>query len=105
MIRLQVQRLPSGAIPKPMWLWHSGTGLGQPEVVWPGRRFCAASTSSTPSACSDKPSAAPHRKLRSPEAADRWTWLLITAYTQLRLARELTAELRRPWENPAQHSD
>src|SRR5262249_39543927 len=40
-------------------------------------------------------------KLRSPEAADRWTWLLIAAYTQLRLARGLAADLRRPWEKPA----
>lgn len=39
-------------------------------------------------------------KLRSPEAADRWTWLLITAYTQLRLARGHAADLRRRWEKP-----
>lgn len=36
--------------------------------------------------------------LRSPEAADRWTWLLIVAHTQLRLTRPLAADLRRPWE-------
>jgi len=40
------------------------------------------------------------RKLRSPTAADRWTWLIITAHTQLRLARPLTLDLRRPWERP-----
>lgn len=39
-------------------------------------------------------------KLRSPEAADRWTWLLLAAYTQLCLARDLTTDLRRPWEKP-----
>ncbi|KPL35653.1 hypothetical protein JI76_01330 [Streptomyces anulatus] len=39
-------------------------------------------------------------KLRTPEAADRWTWLLIVAHTQLRLARPLAADLRRPWEKP-----
>src|SRR4051812_27042172 len=27
--------------------------------------------------------------------ADRWTWLLLIAYTRLRLARDLTADLRR----------
>ncbi|GGP52876.1 hypothetical protein [Saccharothrix coeruleofusca] len=48
-IRLQVERLPSGAIPKPVWLWHSRTGL---------------------------------------------------TCTQLRLARELATDLRRPWEKP-----
>ena len=33
--------------------------------------------------------------------ADRWTWLVIAAHTQLRLARPLTQDLRRPWEKPA----
>src|SRR3712207_3090737 len=40
-------------------------------------------------------------KIRAPEAADRWTWLVIAAHTQLRLARPLAADLRRPWERPA----
>lgn len=41
-------------------------------------------------------------RLRSPEAADRWTWLVIAAHTQLRLTREAAADLRRPWEKPAE---
>ncbi|SER69116.1 DDE superfamily endonuclease [Lentzea albida] len=99
-IRLEVERLPSGAIPKPVWLWHSRTGLDQDQVdvAWQAflRRFDIEHTFrmlkqtlgwTTP-------------KLRSPDAADRWTWLLITAYTQLRLARELAIDLRRPWEKP-----
>lgn len=40
-------------------------------------------------------------KLRDPAAADRWTWLIITAHTQLRLARPLAEDLRKPWERPA----
>ena len=40
-------------------------------------------------------------KIRDPQAADRWTWLIITAYAQLRLARPLAADLRLPWERPA----
>jgi hypothetical protein len=99
-IRLEVARLPSGAIPKPVWLWHSRTGLDPATVdlAWQAflRRFDIEHTFrmlkqtlgwTTP-------------KLRSPEAADRWTWLLIAAYTQLRLARGLAADLRRPWEKP-----
>jgi hypothetical protein len=39
-------------------------------------------------------------RLRTGDQADRWVWLLIAAYTQLRLARDLTTDLRRPWENP-----
>jgi DDE superfamily endonuclease len=101
-ILLRVERLPSGAIPKPVWLWHSRTSLTQTEVdlAWQAflRRFDIEHTFrmlkqtlgwTTP-------------KLRSPDAADRWTWLLLTAYTQLRLARDLTADLRRPWEKPRQ---
>jgi hypothetical protein len=41
-------------------------------------------------------------KLRTPEAGDRWTWLVIAAHTQLRLIREVAADLRRPWERPAE---
>jgi hypothetical protein len=37
-------------------------------------------------------------EIRSPEAADRWTWLILAAFTELRLARPLAADLRRPWE-------
>ena len=40
-------------------------------------------------------------KIRGPAAADRWTWLVIAAHTQLRLARPLVADLRHPWERPA----
>jgi hypothetical protein len=40
-------------------------------------------------------------KIRNPEAADRWTWLIITTHAQLRLARPLAADLRLPWERPA----
>jgi hypothetical protein len=39
--------------------------------------------------------------IRDPAAADRWTWLVLAVYAQLRLARPLAADLRRPWEKPA----
>jgi hypothetical protein len=39
-------------------------------------------------------------QLREPAAADRWTWLVPTAHTQLRLARPLDQDLRRPWARP-----
>jgi len=35
---------------------------------------------------------------RHPEQADRWTWLVLAAYTQLRLARAVVADQRLPWE-------
>ena len=39
-------------------------------------------------------------KIRDPAAADRWTWLIIACYAQLRLARPLAADLRLPWQRP-----
>jgi hypothetical protein len=44
---------------------------------------------------------APHRpKLRDPAAADRWTWLVIAAYVQLHLARDLADDIRLLWQQP-----
>lgn len=39
-------------------------------------------------------------RVRHPEQADRWTWLLLIAFIQLRLARSLVADGRLPWEKP-----
>lgn len=39
-------------------------------------------------------------KVRTPEQADRWTWLILTALNQLRLARTLVADHRLPWQAP-----
>jgi hypothetical protein len=99
-IRLQVDRLPSGAIPKPVWLWWSGVDATPADVdrLWQAflRRFDIEHTfrmlkQTLGWTCP---------KTRTPQAADRWTWLVLAAYTQLRLARPLAADLRRPWEKP-----
>jgi len=39
-------------------------------------------------------------RVRHPEQADRWTWLVLLAYTQLHLARPLAADQRLPWQRP-----
>jgi hypothetical protein len=100
LIRLQVERLPSGATPKPVWLWHSRTDPEPLDVdlLWQAflRRFDIEHTfrllkQTLGWVCP---------KIRTPQAADRWTWLILAAYTQLRLARPLAADLRRPWEQP-----
>lgn len=106
-VRLDVQRLPSGATAKPVWLWCSAGAdpAADPDtamvnLLWQAflRRFDIEHTFrlfkqtlgwTVP-------------KLRDPHAADRWTWLIIAAHTQLRLARPLAADLRHPWERPAQ---
>jgi hypothetical protein len=97
-IRLQVDRLPGTGTPKPLWLWYSATAssAGQVDRLWQMflRRFDLEHTFrflkqtlgwTTP-------------RVRAPEAADRWTWLIVAVYTQLRLARPLVEDLRRPWE-------
>jgi hypothetical protein len=38
----------------------------------------------------------------SSEAADRWTWLVVAAYAQVRLARPLATDFGRPGEKPAE---
>ena len=84
-----------------MWLWSSGTGAAPGEVdhLWQAflRRFDLEHTFRLFKQVLGW--TAP--KLRDPAAADRWTWLIIAAHTQLRLARPLAADLRRPWERPA----
>lgn len=100
-IRLQVDHLPSGGDPKPVWLWCSTVDMTEADVgrCWQTflRRFDIEHTFrlfkqtlgwTVP-------------KLRDPHAADRWTWLIIVVHTQLRLARPLATDLRRPWEKPA----
>ena len=97
-IRVQVQHLPkpNGQALKTLWLWWAGPGEPDLDVCWRAylRRFDIEHTYrfakntlgwTTPA-------------LRTPEQADRWTWLIIAAYTQLRLARCLVADLRLPWE-------
>jgi hypothetical protein len=101
LVRLKVEYLSKERDAPPVWLWSSRTSATPDGVdrCWQVylRRFDLEHTLrfakqtlgwTTP-------------KLRNPEAADRWTWLLIVAHTQLRLARALAGDLRRPWEKPA----
>jgi hypothetical protein len=37
-------------------------------------------------------------RMRHPEQADRWSWLIVAAFTQLRLARACVADSQLPWE-------
>lgn len=67
-----------------------------------GSPTSADSILSTRSACGRKQTlgwTAP--KIHTPQAADRWIWLIIAAYTQFRFARRLVDDLRHPWEKPA----
>lgn len=99
-IRVAVEHLPrpTARAKKTLWLWWSGSGTPDLDVCWHAyiHRFDIEHTLrfvkhtlgwTTP-------------RVRLPEQADRWTWLIVAAYTQLRLARGLVADCRLPWEPP-----
>jgi hypothetical protein len=101
LVLVEVERLPRGERrrePKKLWLWWDGPGEEGPDLdlLWRAyiRRFDLEHTFrflkqilgwTTP-------------RVRYPEQADRWTWLVVSAFTQLRLARSGVADLRLPWE-------
>src|SRR5947207_4158684 len=101
LIRLRVDYLPGDRDPKPVWLWWSRTGAAPADVdrCWQSflRRFDLEHTFRFFKQVLGWTSP----KVRDPAAADRWTWLIIAAYAQLRLARPLAGDLRRPWERPS----
>jgi hypothetical protein len=98
-IRVQVERVPARTRPpKVLWLWWAGPAGYELDLdlAWRAyvRRFDLEHTVrfakqtlgwTTP-------------RLRHPEQADRWTWLVLAGYTQLRLARQVTTDTRLPWE-------
>ena len=83
-------------MPRVLWLWWAGPGAPALDVLWRAcarrfdlehtLRFCKQGLGWT----------AP--RVRHPAQADRWTWLVVAAYTQLRLARPTVADRRLPWE-------
>jgi hypothetical protein len=96
-VRIEVQHLPKhhARANKPLWLWISGPNPDL-DLCWRAylRRFDIEHTFrfakntlgwTTPRFC-------------TPDQADRWTWQIIAAYTQLRLARDLVDDHRLPWE-------
>lgn len=101
LVLVEVERLPRGERrrePRVLWLWWHGPQKTTPELglLWRAyvRRFDLEHTFRflkqtlgwiTP-------------RVRHPEQADRWTWLVVAAYTQLRLARPYVADRRLPWE-------
>jgi hypothetical protein len=98
-IRVQVQRVPARTRPpKVLWLWWAGPGPLDLDLAWRAYvrrfdlehtvRFCKQTLGWT------------IPRPRHPEQADRWTWLVVAGYAQLRLARDAVADRRLPWERP-----
>ena len=99
-IRVEVEHLPkpTARAVKTLWLWWSGPGQPDLDVCWRAylRRFDIEHTFRFAKGTLGWTTPA----LSTPEQADRWTWLVVAAYTQLRLARGLVDDLRLPWERP-----
>ncbi len=95
LIRLSCQGPGS---PGPMWLWASApdAGDGLVRALWQCylRRFDLEHTFRF----FKQQLGWTRPVLRDPQAADRWTWLLLACYAQLYLARTLAAVARMPWQ-------
>ncbi|WP_329492797.1 NF041680 family putative transposase [Kitasatospora herbaricolor] len=102
LIRLKVDVLPGDRDPKPVWLWPSRTGATAEDIDRSWQSFLRRFDLEHTFRLFKQTLGWTRPKLRSPEAADRWTWLIIASHTQLRLARPLAEDLRRPWERPAE---
>lgn len=99
LILVEVSRLPAKTrTPQALWLWWHGPGAPDLAVVWRAyvRRFDLEHTFRF----LKQTLAWTGPRVRSPEQADRWTWLVTLAYTQLRLARPIVTDRRLPWERP-----
>jgi len=94
-----VSRLPGPARPwQLLWLWWSGPGVPDLSVIWRAyiRRFDEEQTFRFLKQVLNWTLP----RVRQPEQADRWTWLVLAAYTQLRLAAACVQEQCLPSRAP-----
>jgi len=99
LILVEVSRLPGPPRPwQQLWLWWSGPGMPDLDVLWRAyiRRFDEEHTFRFLKQVLNWTLP----RVRHPEQADRWTWLVLAAYTQLRLAAACVQDRRLPWERP-----
>jgi hypothetical protein len=96
LVHLAVERLPGNCEPKPLWLWHSDPDATAHDVDRLWRIFLRRFDIEHTFRFFKQTLGLTRPCLRSPDQADRWVWLILAAYTQLRLARPLAEDLRRP---------
>lgn len=95
LVLVEVRRLPGEPYPpQVLWLWWHGPAdtVSNLDLLWRAyvHRFDRGHIFRFP-----KQTLGWHTlRIRHPEQADRWTWLVLAAYTQLRLARALVADRR-----------
>ena len=100
-VLVEVGRLPRGERrrkPKALWLWWHGEGEPELDLLW--RAYCRRFDVEHFVRFLKGTLGWTTLRVRHPEQADRWTWLVIAAYAQLRLARGVVADRRLPWERP-----
>ncbi|MFF0105029.1 transposase [Streptomyces hirsutus] len=100
LVHLAVEHLPGDRDPKPLWLWHSVPDAAAHDVDRLWRIFLRRFDLEHTFRFWKQTLGLTRFRLHHPEQADRWIWLIIAAYTQLRLARPLAGDLRRSWEKP-----
>jgi hypothetical protein len=97
LLLVEISRLPGRARPlKALWLWWHGAQAPDLAIVWRAyvRRFDEEHTLRFLKQTLNWTLP----RVRHPEQADRWTWLVLAGYTQLRLARACVHDQRLPWE-------
>ncbi|WP_200259332.1 NF041680 family putative transposase [Streptomyces sp. HSG2] len=100
LIRLKVDHLPGDHDPKPVWLWSSRTSMTGTDIDVRRQAFLRSFDLEHTFRFRKQTLGWTTPKVRDPAVADLWTWLITTVHTQLRLARPLAEDLRRPWERP-----
>jgi hypothetical protein len=101
LLLLQVERLPRQTrAPKDVWLWWQGPPGTVPDLALVWRAYIHRFDLEHTFRVSKETLRWTAPRLRRPVQADRWTWLVVLAYTQLRLAQPLVADQRLPWERP-----
>jgi hypothetical protein len=96
-VLVEVGKLPKQTRkPKKLWLWWSGQSEADLDLIW--RAYCRRFDLEHTIRFMKQTLGWTTPRVRHPEQADRWTWLVLAAYAQLRLARAIVADARLPWE-------
>jgi DDE superfamily endonuclease len=96
-VLVEVGKLPRQTRkPKKLWLWWSGEGEADLDLIW--RAYCRRFDLEHTIRFLKQTLGWTAPRFRHPEQADRWTWLVLVAYVQLKLARCIVADRRLPWE-------